>query len=253
MRKITRVAVAPLLATALLLPALPAQAFTDAEKKEIGAVVKQYLIENPEIMLEVQDALEKKVTDMRAQQAKSVLDESRSALFQSPNDLVLGNPKGDVTIVEFYDYNCGYCKQGLGTMNEILAKDKNVRFVLKEWPILGPDSDAAHRVSDAVRKVSPDKYGAFFLALMGSRSRTNEAKAIDAAVALGVDEAKLRQTMKDSPNTQAQAETHELAMKLGFNGTPAYIIGDETLPGAYGIEAFDQKIANIRSCGKATC
>lgn len=253
MKKIARRATMTLLASTLLLPALPAKAFTDAEKKELGVIVKQYLLENPEIMLEVQDALEKKITQIRADQAKDTLSGNRDALFASSTDLVLGNPKGDVTIVEFFDYNCGYCKQGLSVMNEILEKDKNVRFVLKEWPILGPDSDAAHRVSDAVRKVAPDKYAAFFLKVLGSRNRANEAKAVDAAVALGVDEAKLRQTMKDSPNSETQAATHELALKLGFNGTPAYIIGDETLPGAYGIEAFDQKIANIRSCGKASC
>lgn len=253
MQNPARLALAPLLASALLLPALPAKAFTDAEKKEIGAVVKQYLIENPEIMLEVQDALEKKITEARAEQAKSAVEDNRAAIYQSPDDLVLGNPKGDVTIVEFFDYNCGYCKQALGTMDAILKKDANVRFVLKEWPILGPDSEAAHRVSDAVRKVAPEKYGDFFLKVLGSRSRTNEEKAISAAVSLGIDEAKLRQTMKASPNSETQAVTHELALKLGFNGTPAYIVGDETLPGAYGIEAFDQKLANLRNCGKATC
>lgn len=253
MTKTALLAAMPLLASLLVLPAVPAQAFTDAEKKEIGEVVKQYLIENPEIMLEVQDALEKKVAEARDLQAKAVLESSQEALFQSPDDLVLGNPKGDVTIVEFFDYNCGYCKQGLSVMNDIIDKDRNVRFVLKEWPILGPDSEAAHRVSDAVRKVAPEKYGDFFLAVLGSRSRTNEDKAIDAAVTLGVDEAALRKAMQDSPAAEVQAQTHELALKLGLNGTPAYIVGDETLPGAYGIEAFDRKIANLRNCGKATC
>lgn len=253
MKNLARLAALPLLASALLLPALPAAAFTDAEKKEIGEIVKQYLIENPEVMLEVQDALEKKIAEARDQQARSALDENHAALFQSPNDLVFGNPKGDVTIVEFFDYNCGYCKQALPVMDKILAKDKNVRFVLKEWPILGPDSEATHRVSDAVRKVAPEKYGDFFVKIMGSRSRANEAKALEIAAGLGIDEGKLRQTMQDSPNTKSQAETHELALKLGFNGTPAYVVGDETLPGAYGIEAFDEKIANLRNCGKATC
>lgn len=253
MRKTALLAAAPLLATLSLLPASPASAFTDDEKKQIGEVVKQYLIENPEIMLEVQDALEKKIAEARGQQAKAVLESNREALFHSPDDLVLGNPKGDVTIVEFFDYNCGYCKQGLGVMNDILAKDKNVRFVLKEWPILGPDSEAAHRVSDAVRAVAPEKYGDFFLKVLGARGRSNEAKAVEVAVSLGVDEAKLRQAMKDGDGAAARAENHELALRLGFNGTPAYIVGDETLPGAYGIEAFDQKIANLRNCGKATC
>ncbi|MCX8998872.1 DsbA family protein [Rhizobiaceae bacterium BDR2-2] len=253
MRKTARLAAAPFLGAALLLAAPPAGAFSDAEKKEIGEIVKQYLIENPEIMLEVQDALEEKIAEARNQQARTALDNNREAIFESPVDLVLGNPKGDVTIVEFFDYNCGYCKQSLGTMTELLGKDKNIRFVLKEWPILGPDSDATHRVSDAVRKVAPEKYGDFFMRVMSAQSRTNEDKAIDAAVSLGIDEATLRRTMKDSPNDATQAATHQLALTLGFNGTPAYIVGDETLPGAYGIDAFDRKIANLRGCGKATC
>lgn len=88
---------------------------------------------------------------------------------------------------------------------------------------------------------------------MGARGRANEEKAIEAAVSLGIDEAKLRETMKTNPNTETQQATHVLAMQLGFNGTPAYIIGDELLPGAYGLDAFNVKIANLRSCGKATC
>lgn len=243
---------APILASAFL-SAQPAAAFTDAEKKEMGEVIKQYLLENPEIMLDVQDALEKKMTEARNQQAKTALTESHDAIYQSPTDLVLGNPKGDVTIVEFFDYNCGYCKQGLSVMQKILKDDKNVRFVLKEWPILGPDSTAAHQVSDAVRQVAPEKYGEYFVKLLSSRSRVNDSKAIDLAVDMGIDEAKLRATMKSSPNTETQLATHQLALKLGFNGTPAYVIGDEVLPGAFGIEAFDERIANLRSCGKATC
>lgn len=253
MKRIAHLVAAPLVATALIGSALPAAAFTDAEKKELGEIIRQYLVENPEVMLEMQTAYEKKMDRQRNEQAKSVLEEQKELIFNSSNDLVLGNPMGKVQIVEFYDYNCGYCKQNLSVMNEIINKNNDVRFVLKEWPVLGPDSDAAHRVSDAVRKIAPEKYAEFFMTVMSARGRSNEAKAIEVATGMGIEEAKLRKTMTDSPNTESQQATHALAMQLGFNGTPAYVVGDELLPGAYGLEAFNTKIANIRSCGKATC
>lgn len=253
MKRIAHVVATSLLATALLGSALPAAAFTDAEKKEMGEIIRQYLIENPEVLLEVQSAYEKKMDDQRNEQAKSVLDGQKDLIFNSPVDLVMGNPQGKIQIVEFFDYNCGYCKQNLSVMQDILDKNNDVRFVLKEWPVLGPDSDAAHRVSDAVHKIAPEKYAPFFLKVMSSRGRANEDKAIEVAVSLDIDEAKLRETMKNNPNTDTQQTTHALAMQLGFNGTPAYIIGDELLPGAYGLDAFNVKIANLRSCGKATC
>ena len=253
MKRIAHAVAAPVLAMALVGSALPAAAFSDSEKKEMGEIIRQYLIENPEVLLEVQDAYQKKMDEERNQQAKSVLDGQKELIFNSPVDIVMGNPQGKIEIVEFFDYNCGYCKQNLSVMQDILDKNNDVRFILKEWPVLGPDSDAAHKVSDAVHKIAPDKSAPFFMKVMGGRGRANEEKAIEAAVSLGIDEAKLRETMKTNPNTETQQATHVLAMQLGFNGTPAYIIGDELLPGAYGLDAFNAKIANLRSCGKATC
>lgn len=218
-----------------------------------GARVKDYLVANPEIMLEVQDALEKKYREAQAQKASAALKDNKTALFQSEHDIALGNPEGDVTIVEFFDYNCGYCRKALADMDKIIASDKNVRFVLKEWPILGPDSEATHVVSDAFRKIAPEKYGEFHRALMGSQNRATEESALEAAEALGVSEAEIRAMMVAKPATQAFAEANQLALSLGFTGTPAYVVGDQPLGGAVGSQAIGEMVANIRGCGKTTC
>lgn len=232
---------------------MPASALDDAQKAEIGAFIKEYLIANPEIMLDVQDALQKKQAAMRAQVAEKAVSENHDAIFTSKYDLSLGNPKGDVTIVEFFDYNCGYCKHALSDMDDILSKDKNVRFVLKEFPILGPESLAAHKVSDAFRKIAPEKYGDFHRALLGGEGRATEDSAIAVATSLGVSEADIRKTMEDSPNDEAVQEAYQLANNLGITGTPSYIVGNEAIFGAVGADSIEEKIANVRTCGKASC
>ena len=235
--------------------AVPAPAFAlDAQQKEeIGTFVKEYLIENPEILIEVQQALEKKQSDARAVMAQKAVEENKAAIFTAKGDMTLGNPKGDVTVVEFFDYNCGYCKHAMSDMDDVLSKDKNVRFVLKEFPILGPDSVAAHKVSDAFRKIAPEKYGEFHRALLGGEGRATEDRAIEVAGSLGVSEEALRKTMADSPNAASVKEAYQLATSLGVTGTPSYVIGNEAVFGAIGSASLEEKVANVRACGKTAC
>lgn len=232
---------------------MPAGALDDAQKREFGAFIKEYLIENPEIMLDVQDALQKKQADMRSKVAEQAVVENKDAIFSSKNNITLGNPNGDVTIVEFFDYNCGYCKHALADMDAIIAKDKNVRFLLKEFPILGPESLAAHKVSDAFNKIAPEKYGEFHRALLGGEGRATEESAIAVATSLGVSEADIRKKMADDPNDASMKEAYQLANSLGITGTPSYILGSEAIFGAVGADSIEQKIANVRSCGKTDC
>lgn len=239
-----------------LLPALmplPASALDEAQKKEFGEFIREYLIENPEVMLEVQDALQKKQEEIRSQRSAEALSTNQDAIFNSAYDLAIGNPKGDVTVVEFFDYNCGYCRRAHADMEAVIEEDKNIRYVLKEFPILGPDSEAAHKVSDAVRKLSPDTYGAFFRAMMTQDGRASEESAIAIAGELGIAEDAIRAKMNESPNTEQVQEAYQLATSLGITGTPSYVIGNETVPGAVGKDAIEAKVANIRACGKATC
>lgn len=228
-------------------------ALDDKQKQEMGAFIKEYLIAHPEILLDVQDALQKKQEDARAAQTTAAVADNKQDIFNSKADIALGNPKGDVSVVEFFDYNCGYCRHALPDMEAMLKNDKNIRFVLKEFPILGPDSVAAHRVSDAFRQIAPEKYGAYFRAILGGSGRATEQSAIDDAAAFGVTEADLRKVMATNAGDKNLKQTYGLAQKLAINGTPAYIIGDEVISGAIGAEALQQKVANMRACGKTTC
>ena len=138
-------------------------------------------------------------------------------------------------------------------MEDLLKKDKNIRFVLKEFPILGPESVAASKVSDAFRKLAPEKYGDFHRALLGSEGRATEATAIEAAKSFGIKEPALRLEMAKSPDDASVKATYQLATDLGLTGTPAYVIGNEAISGAIGIDALKEKIGNVRNCGKTSC
>ncbi len=233
--------------------AAPAMALDDKQKEEIGQFIKEYLIQNPEIMLDVQNALQAKQEAARTQASAEAVAANKKAIFSDSGDMILGNPKGDVTIVEFFDYNCGYCKHALSDMNEIIDADKNVRFVLKELPILGPDSMAAHKVSYAFKALAPEKYGEFHRALLGGDVRATEERAIEVATSLGVKEDALRKQMADKPNDASVMDVYQLAGTLGITGTPSYVIGNEAVFGAVGAEALEEKIGNVRSCGKTMC
>ena len=238
----TKLAATVALALSVAAP-LPALALDDAQKKEIGEFIKEYLVENPEILIEVQEALQKKQEEQQQAKAQSAITDNEKAIFSSPYDIALGNPKGDVTIVEFFDYNCGYCKRALSDMDALL----------KELPILGPDSLASHKVSAAVRDLAPEKYGEFHRALLGNEGRATEESAIALAETMGLAEADIRKTMADKPHDDAVREAYSLANELGITGTPSYVLGQETIFGAVGEDDLREKIANVRACGKATC
>ncbi|GAB4352213.1 MAG: DsbA family protein [Oricola sp.] len=242
-------------AAAVVLPAAtaPAAAFDEADRKEIESIIHDYLLKNPEVLLEVQDALTaKQVAAQRAQQQDAIASESEK-IFQNPSDPVLGNPDGSATIVEFFDYNCGFCKRAMSDMVSMMENDSELKFVLKEFPILGPDSEAAHRVAFAFYDLYPEKYAEFHLRLLGGDGRANEDTAMKVATDLGADEAALRKQMTDPSIVERIRSTYELANSLGITGTPAYVIGDEVVSGALGEDVLTTKIANVRECGSTTC
>ena len=211
----------------------------------IRQVVKDYLIKNPEVMLEVQDALNDKQEKKIAESQTSTLQSKKDEIFNSPNDAVLGNPKGSVTLVEFFDYNCGYCKKSYPDLENLIKSDPKLRVVIKDFPILGPDSVKAHIVARAVMKIMPEKYAEFHKELLTIPGRSNEEKAIKIAVKLGVDEQKLRSTMQDESLQQAFVDNGQLAYALGINGTPSYILGNNVLVGAVGENILKAKIVEL--------
>jgi protein-disulfide isomerase len=231
-----------------------APAFNDAQKQEIGSIVREYLIKNPEVLHEVMAELEKRQNDAQRVAQSAALKDTRDAILNAPHSYVAGNPKGDVTIVEFFDYNCGYCKRALSDVRELIKADPKVRLVLKDFPVLGPDSVEASRVALAVKnQLSGEKLFDYHVKLMDSRGRVNGERALATAKEMGLDLARLQKDMSADSVRNALQENMGLGDKLGLTGTPAFIIGDEIVPGAVGLEPLKQVVAGVRECGKANC
>jgi protein-disulfide isomerase len=223
------------------------------DKTEIEKIVRDYLVANPEILVEMQAALDAKEKEEQRIAHLETIKEAKTEIFNASYDGVVGNPDGKVTIVEFYDYNCGFCKRAQEDMIELTKSDPELRFVLKEFPILGPDSQKAHVVSMAFRALMPEKYGDFHNQLLGGQGRAGEAAAIKIALSLGVDEAKLREEMKNPAINEAFAKTYDLANKLSITGTPSYVVGNEVVYGALGRDVLSQKIEIAKACTDPTC
>lgn len=229
-------------------PSPNAERVAGMDKSAIEAIVRDYLVSNPEIMLEVQVALEEQQDAERRMAQSGAIGASSDLIFNASYDGLVGNPEGDITIVEFFDYNCGYCERALSDMQALVADDPKLRFVLKEFPILGPDSQKAHVVSMAFQALAPDKYGEFHQALLGHPGRANEASAVKIALSFGVDEAALREEMNNPDINAAFGETYALATQLAITGTPSYVVGNEVIFGAQGRDALAEKIKVAREC-----
>lgn len=212
------------------------------DRTEVEGIIRDYLLKNPEVLLEVQEALEAKQKEEQRIAALGVIKNAKDEIFNSAFDGIVGNPSGKVTIVEFYDYNCGFCKRAIDDMQALTKADPDLRFVLKEFPILSPDSQKASVVSMAFHLMMPEKYGEFHTALLGGQGRANESIAIKIAVSLGADEAKLREKMKDPRINEALSRTYDLATKLSITGTPSYVVGNEVVFGALGKDVLAEKI-----------
>ncbi|OHV63701.1 disulfide bond formation protein DsbA [Mesorhizobium sp. LCM 4577] len=224
-----------------------ASADTKIDRKEVEGIIRDYLLKNPEVLLEVQDALEAKQKEEQRLAALGVIKDSKDEIFNSTFDGVVGNPKGKVTIVEFYDYNCGFCKRAIEDMQALTKSDPDLRFVLKEFPILSPDSQKASVVSMAFHLMHPEKYGEFHTALLGGQGRATESTAIKVALSLGADEAALREKMKDPRIAETLSRTYDLATKLSITGTPSYVVGNEVIFGALGQQVLAEKIEQAKS------
>ena len=213
--------------TALMVP-LAAQADGLGEDR-VKELVLEAIRENPEIVLEAVQIIEQRERQRQAAAAATVLSQNRDLLENDPNAPVLGNPEGDVTVVEFFDYNCPYCRRAKLHVEALLEEDPNVRLVFREWPILGDGSVFAARAALAAREQG--KYEEFHWALMGMAGRAEEASVIQVAEQVGLDVAQLRRDMA-SPEVDAHiAASTMLSRTLGFNGTPAFVIGDALVPG----------------------
>ena len=243
-----------LLALALCAAPASAQTFSDGQRGEIETIVKNYLIAHPEVLEEAMNELNKRQAADEAAKHEASITENSKAIFDSPRNVTLGNKNGDVTFVEFFDYNCGYCKRAMTDMLDLIKSDPKLKVVLKEFPVLSEGSVEAAKVAVAVRMQDPGgaKYLDFHQKLLGGRGPADKARALAAAKDAGLDIARLEKDMA-SPEARATIEENfKLAESMGMNGTPSYVIGKQVVVGAIGVDGLKEKIGVAR-CGKATC
>ena len=227
-------------------PAL-AGGFDEAQRKEIGDIVRDYLLEHPEILLEVSKKLEEKQQAEETAKREDALKALAGDIFRMKGDHVAGNPEGDVTMVEFFDYNCGWCKRGFPEVVNLIEKDKNLRVVLKEFPIFGGDSDYAAMAALAAKK--QNKYWELHQAMLSHEGKVTKASVDEIAAKLGIDVEKLKEDMKDPAIAKELADTHALAQSLAINGTPAFIIDDKVSPGYLPADGLTAMIEQVRAGG----
>jgi len=237
---------------ALAAPGAFGQALTPQQSNEVARIVRDTILKNPEILVEAMRLLEERQKLEADAEARKAIAASQKELRDDPDSVVAGNPKGDVTVVEFFDYKCGYCKRVHPAIAELKKSDSKVRIVLKELPILGPESMIAARAAIAARK--SDKYLKFHDALMLSRGSLDEATVLQIAAEVGLDPKKLKADMAGADVAAVLQRNRQLAERLGVNGTPAFVIGDNLIPGAIDAATMKSLVAETRAaCKTAVC
>lgn len=225
-------------------PAASASDFTPDQKKEIEAIVGEYLKNHPEVLFEAIQAAEDKVKTDAKDKATQALAAHRQQVYDDPESPVAGNPKGDVTLVEFFDYRCPYCKQVEPSLEKLLGEDRQLRFVYKEFPVLGPDSEVAARVALAARRQG--KYDAFHRAMMGATGHIDQTGIFKVAASVGLDVDRAKRDMA-SPEVDKELKANlDLGKTLDLDGTPSFIIGNTIVPGAISASEIKQLIADAR-------
>jgi protein-disulfide isomerase len=225
-----------------------AQSFSADQREEIGKIIKDYLLTHPEVMQDVMAELEKRQQSADAEKHRAAVVENKATLFSSPHQVVLGNPQGNVTMVEFFDYNCGFCKRAMTDMLDLIKTDNNLKFVLKEFPVLGEGSVEAARVAVAARMQDANgkKYIEFHQKLLGSRGAADKMRALAVAKEVGFDMPRLERDMGSDEVKKTIEENMKLAEALGVNGTPSYVVGEEVVIGAVGLDTLREKISAER-------
>jgi protein-disulfide isomerase len=243
--------VMPLLALAALLigPSLAQDksAFTPAQRDEMKTLVRDYLLENPEVIADAIGKLQEKEEAKKDQQRIGLINERKDELLTPKEQTIIGNLQGDVTIVEFFDYNCGYCKSMFVDLMQVMKSDGKIRVVAKEFPILGPQSITATKAALAAR--NQRKYSEFHQALMTYKGSLSEAAINNIAKGLGLNVEKLQEDMKDAEFDKIISKNRELAQALGITGTPAMLIGDTFVGGAVDKDRLIELVAAARKKG----
>ncbi|MGI9413948.1 MAG: DsbA family protein [Hyphomicrobiales bacterium] len=221
--------------------------FNDAQKQEMHKIIRDYLVQNPNVLREAIEALEKQAQEQELARSREGIKQNADLVYRSKRGFVFGNPDGNVTVVEFFDYNCGFCKRSLDDILALVKADPDLKLILKEFPILGEGSVFAARAAIASKK--QDKYWDLHLAMMQHRGALDETATIAIAKQVGLDIDQLRKDMDDDEVAATINESMQLAQAVGINGTPAFIIDDRLIPGALGLDTMQSQIAEIRKNG----
>jgi protein-disulfide isomerase len=220
----------------------------------VKKLIEDYLLSDPTILTRMNDKLADDKRVAARQAMKDELAAHASEIYQSADNIVLGNPKGDVTLVEMFDYNCTYCRQALPDMAQLLADDPNLKVILKQFPILTPGSVDAARVGILVSENPKIDYWQFHQKLFSLRAgEVGADQALQVAEQLGGNRVEMMLDMNGKLPTAAIQQSYDLAKALNIGGTPTYILGDELIPGALPLEQLRTKIANVRACGSTEC
>jgi protein-disulfide isomerase len=218
--------------------------FSALQKNVIRNTVREYLLNNPEVIVEAFEALQSQQQHSQQQQNNGAISAHMEQLVGSRRDPFIGNPNASVTIVEFFDYQCPFCKRMAQDLAKIAAEDPDVKIIFKEFPVFGRESTLATRA--ALASAKQGKYQEFHLAIMGLRGAPSENAIFRVASRLGMDLERLRRDMQ-SPSIETQIQTNlQLARQVGVRGTPAFIVGDQLVPGAMSPEQMRELIAEKR-------
>lgn len=251
MKHMTRMLLAIGLVALSLAAPVHAQSFNDAQKKELEQIIRSYMLEHPEILREMAEQLEAKdkqaEEDLRGKSLVTYKDE----VFKSPRDPVVGNAKGDVTVVEFMDYNCGWCKKAMSEMQTLVTQDKNVRIVMKEFPIFGEHSEYAARAAIAAAK--QNKYWELHQAMFSHEGQVTTDIVNQLAEAQGLDMAKLKTDIESKEVGEQIAANMQLGKSLAINGTPAFVIDAKVYGGYLSMDNLNAAIAEVRANGCKMC
>jgi protein-disulfide isomerase len=223
---------------------LGAEEVTPEQRKAIEAIIHDYLMRNPDVLVDALREAEAKANSEADVKAAQVLRDRRHEVFDDPATPVGGNPQGDVTVVEFFDYRCPYCKQVHPAIQKLLDQDRKLRFVYKEFPVLGEQSDMAARAALAARLQG--KYEPLHNAMMAAKGQITEEVVYRLAGSVGLDVDRLKRDMTDPEIDRALSANRSLAKALDLRGTPGFVIGDHIIPGAIDLDALKNMVADAR-------
>ncbi|MCS3474164.1 DsbA family protein [Bradyrhizobium elkanii] len=219
------------------------------QRQAIGEVVKEYLLQNPEVLRDASIELERRTEQMRKADQAKALTRYRSQLLSPRGSTIIGNPNGSKSLVAFFDYNCPYCRASVGDIQKLVDKNPELRVVLREFPILGPDSTATSRLALAVARETSDASlrARYYTSLMKTKGSMTGVLALSTATGMGLDEKKLKSDLKDPEIDAILRENFSAAEALGVNGTPAFVIGDQIIVGAVGVDRMQSALSAAKN------